>query len=37
MRDLLFIATVVAFFALAVLLSSGCARILARTDENGDR
>ena len=28
MRDLLFIATVVAFFALAVLLITGCARIL---------
>ena len=36
MRDLLFIATVVAFFALAVLLITGCARILTRT-ENGER
>ena len=34
---MLFIATVVAFFALAVLLTSGCARILSLTDENGDR
>ena len=38
MRDLLFIATVVAFFALGVLLVTGCARIVARTaDENGER
>ena len=35
MRDLLFIAVVVACFALAVLLVAGCARILART-ENGE-
>jgi hypothetical protein len=34
--DVLFIAAVVAFFALAVLLTSGCARILARS-ENGER
>jgi hypothetical protein len=34
----LFIATVVAFFALAVLLTTGCARILARTaEENAER
>ena len=38
MRDLLFIAVVVACFALAVLVGTGCARILARTaDENGGR
>ena len=38
MRDLLFIATVIAFFALAVLLASACARILAHTaEENGER
>ena len=36
MRDVLFIATVVGFFALAALLVTGCARILART-ENGGR
>ena len=35
---MLFIATVVAFFALAVLLTTGCARLLARTAvENGER
>ncbi len=33
MRDLLFIAVVVAFFAIATMFVAGCERIIGRTED----